>query len=145
MKQTVQEIIDQIDKIVKPEWKFDMDDFYGDKGNIHYPTIESLDILFWKRNTKGIKISKLLQEDENKQIEMIKNLSEIKSVEIIKIQAFGKYIQVELDSINNRLIDKYDKYLLFKQNNFDNIYKIYKYLNEKVPEDIIGWDLFNKN
>jgi len=96
MKRTKKEIINQIDIILNPEWKFEMDDFYGDRGGIPYPSIESLDVLYWKLNYKLLKNSITSGETKNGLIQMIKDLPEINSVETLKIMGFGKYIKVEL-------------------------------------------------
>ncbi len=145
MKQTVQEIINKIDKLINPEWKFEMDDIYGDRGGISYPPIESLSTLYWKRNTKGLRsVSQLSKENENELISMINDtVSKLHSVKITRIQSFGCYIVVELNSINNELIYKYNKYLEFKQNNLDTIEKIYEQMESQIPKDFIGFDLFN--
>lgn len=80
MKQSVQEIIDKINKIVNPEWKFEMDDIYGDRGGIPYPSIESLNILHWKRQSRISDYYPLTKQEEQEQIELIKEIAEIKSV-----------------------------------------------------------------
>ena len=131
-----------------------MDDIYGDRGSCRvYPPIESLKTLYWKKRPfKPINstFQQLSQQDEDKdenivqQIEMIKKLTQINSVQIIKIQSFGKYIEVELESINNKLIERYKDYILFKQHNYDEINKIYYYLEEKVPIDFIASNLYYK-
>lgn len=127
MTKTVQEIIDKINKIVNPEWKFEMDDFYGDKGGIPHPSIETLNLLYWKRQSRLSNYIPLTKEEEQTQIELIKEIVEIKSVNIIKIDSFGKYIKVELHRINEQMIHDYNNYLLFKKNeiNQDKINKIY--------------------
>ena len=146
MKYSVQEIIDKINKIVNPEWKFEMDDFYGDRGGIPYPSIESLNLLHWKRQSRASNYYPLTKEEEQKQLELIKEIGEINSVNIIKISKFGKYIEVELQRINEQLISDYNNYLLFEKNetNQDEINKIYLQLEEKVPKEFISWNLFNK-
>jgi hypothetical protein len=147
MKQSVQEIIDKINKIVNPEWKFEMDDFYGDRGGIPYPPIESLNFLHWKRQSRASDYYPLTKEEEQTQLELIREIAEIKSVNVIKINAFGKYIQVELQRINEKIISDYDNYLLFEKSetNQDKINKIYLQLEEKVPKEFISWNLFNSN
>jgi hypothetical protein len=143
MKQSVQEIIDKVNKIVNPEWKFEMDDFYGDRGGIPYPPIETLNILHWKRKSRDN--PHLTKQEE--QLELIKEIAEIKSVNVIKIPAFGKYIEVKLLRINENIISDYNNYLLFTQNeiNQDKINEIYLQLEEKVPKEFISWNLFNNN
>jgi len=142
MKYSVQEIINKINKIVNPGWKFEMDDFYGDKFGLPYPSIESLDLLHWKK-----KDCNLTKDEEKIQLKMIKDIKEVKAANIIKIMSFGKYIQVILLRINENLISDYNNYLLFEKNeiNKDKINNIYLQLEEKVPKEFIGWNLFNDN
>lgn len=120
-----------------------MDDFYGDRGGIPYPPIETLNILHWKRKSRDN--PHLTKHEE--QLELIKEIAEIKSVNVIKISAFGKYIEVELLRINKNIISDYNNYLLFTQNeiNQDKINEIYLQLEEKVSRDYISWNLFNNN
>lgn len=131
------ELIDKINNIVNPKWIFNMDDFYGDKGGIPYHEIETLDILYWKQK-KFDDISK----NNNEILDKIRNIPNIDTVKIIKIQAYGIYIMVVLNKINMRLIDKYNKFLLYKENNVGKINKIYNYLECKIPIDFISWNLF---
>ena len=79
------------------------------------------------------------------QLEKIKEIKDVKSVETIKIDSFGKYIEVNLNCKNNRLINKYEKYLLFKQENSYEIDKIYNYLEEKVDKNFIASYYFKNN
>ena len=62
--------IDNIDKIVNPEWKFDMDYICKEKEELSCPQIELLDTLFWRRNTKGKHYPRLTKEKENEQIKL---------------------------------------------------------------------------
>ena len=81
------EIIEAVEKIVSPYFKFNMDDFYGDKGSCEYPKIEEISTLFFKL---------ALFLSENKQIEMvneIKNLN-IGVLEISSVQSLGRYIVI---------------------------------------------------
>lgn len=145
MNYSVKKIIDKINKIVNPEWKFEMDDFYGDRGGIPYPPIESLNLLHWKRQSKTSNYYPQTKEEEQTQLEFIKEIGEIKSVNVIKISGFGIYIQVELIRINEKIISDYNNFLLFEKNeiNQDEINKIYLQLEEKVPREFIMWNLFN--
>jgi|LakMenE01Jun11ns_1017448.scaffolds.fasta_scaffold8774068_2 hypothetical protein len=81
------EIIEAVEKIVSPYFKFNMDDFYGDKGSCEYPKIEEISTLFFKL---------ALFLSENKQIEMvneIKNLN-LGVLEISSVQSLGRYIVI---------------------------------------------------
>lgn len=59
-----------IQQIVSPWYKFEMDDFYGDRGGIPYPDIENLTKLFFKKNgrdrtlvmTKGFNCSLMFSQ-----------------------------------------------------------------------------------
>lgn len=145
MKQSVQEIINKINKIVNPEWKFEMDDFYGDRCGIPYPPIETLNILHWKRQRQSRASDYYPLTKQEEQLKLIKEIAEIKSVNVITIQAFGKYIEVELLRINENIISDYNNYLLFTQSeiNQDKINEIYLQLEKKVPKEFISWNLFN--
>ena len=81
------EIIEAVEKIVSPYFKFNMDDFYGDKGSCEYPKIVEISTLFFKLK---------LSLSENKQIEMvneIKNLN-LGVLEISSVQSLGRYIVI---------------------------------------------------
>jgi hypothetical protein len=62
-----QQIIGEISATVEPHMKFNMDDFYGDRGGIPYPEIESLDLLHFKYVGKTI-ISKNITDEKSKKI-----------------------------------------------------------------------------
>ena len=87
------EIINIINKIVNPFFIFEMNDFYGDRG-VPLPKIEELQLLAFKKNGKDKKMN-LTKEQETLIINKIKDLN-IGSVEIVKIQAFGTYIIINL-------------------------------------------------
>lgn len=113
MIQTVEEIINKIDIIVGNEWKFEMDDIY--EVDIPHPPISTLDTLYWKRNTKGLRsVPALTTEKKDELIEIISNIPEIYTVEITTTP-FGCYIVVELTSIHNTLLYQYNKYLDFEK------------------------------
>ena len=139
-----QEIIDEITKIVEPYYKFEMDDFYGDRGGIPYPKIEELSVLWFKFQGK---LHKQLpsKSDEDIIISKIKELDYISSVEIVKIQAFGRYVQITLNRNYTHLITRYNNYLDFKNANAEKINWVYEYLEEKIPEEFVGWELFIKS
>jgi len=94
-KMNNQEIINIINEIANPFYIFEMDDFYGDKGGRPYPKIEELQRLAFKKNNKDRKLNFLTKEQETLIINKIKDLN-IGSVEIAKIQSFGKYIIINL-------------------------------------------------
>ena len=93
-KMNNQEIINIINEIVNPFYIFEMDDFYGDRGGRPYPKIEELKLLAFKKNGKDRKLN-LTKEQETLIINKIKDLN-IGSVKIEKIQAFGRYIIINL-------------------------------------------------
>ena len=93
-KMNNQEIINIINEIANPFFIFEMNDFYGDRGGIPYPKIEELRLLAFKKNGKDRKLN-LTKEQETLIINKIKDLN-IGSVEIQKIQAFGRYIIINL-------------------------------------------------
>lgn len=131
-------IIEKISKIVEPYMKFNMDDIYGDRGGIPYPQIEKLDILHFKYHSRYNPISK---QKENELIEKINSLH-IGEVSTCKINGIGKFMVVQLDKYYNRIIYQYNNYLDYKNANAEKINNIYQYLEEKVPEEFVGWILF---
>jgi hypothetical protein len=82
------QIIELIHKIVLPYFKFEMEDFYGDRCGAPYPKIEELNILLFKRKNS------LPKNDERIMIEKIKNL-EIGMVEIVNYSYIGRCIHVD--------------------------------------------------
>ena len=84
------EKINLIQEIVQPYFKFEMDDFYGDRGGLPYPKIEQLDKLYFKKIGKGVN-----KHDEEILLDKIKNL-DIGLVELIKIPSFGVYIYINM-------------------------------------------------
>ena len=87
--------INLIHKIVLPYFKFEMDDFYGDRGGRPYPKIEELQILWFKKNGKDNKIPSLSKQEEKLMIEKIKNMN-FGSVELVKLSGMGTYICVDM-------------------------------------------------
>jgi hypothetical protein len=91
--------INLIHEIVLPYFKFEMDDFYGDRGGRPYPKIEDLNLLYFKKKTRyenGSYLPSLTKKDEKAIIEKIKNLN-IGKVEYYRIANFGKYIVIDND------------------------------------------------
>ena len=139
------EIIDKISKIVEPNWKFNMDDIYGDRGLLHYPQIEELEILHFKLDGKIFRklFSKLEQEELINKINEL-NIGQISKVEIVQYQFIGLFILIQLNKYNYRIIEKYNKYQTYRNANAEKINNIYQYLEEKIPEEFVGWILFNE-
>jgi hypothetical protein len=88
------EKISIIEKIIKPYFKFEMDDFYGDRGGAPYPKIENLTRFYFKKNGRDRKLV-LTKEEQQIMLDKIKKLN-IGSVEIIKFPFIGIYICVDL-------------------------------------------------
>jgi hypothetical protein len=138
-EKSVQEIIDLISGIVEPDWKFNMDDIYGDRGGIPYPKIETLDILYFRKiGTSGYKPK--FNYKSNDIIKMLNDLN-IGNVKIVKFNSIGKFIEIKLHCYNKRLIDIFNRYNQFKQDNLDKIKSIHEYLGKKISEDFVGWNL----
>lgn len=140
---SVESIINIIENIVKPYWKFNMDDIYGDRCGFQYPNIEELSVLYFKAiNQNSSKHQTKLEQDQ-----MIEKLNELNfgEIEIIKIPSVGKFIKIILPKYNEILISKYNKYKIFKDLNDDKINSIYEQLDKKVPKEFIGCSLFYNN
>jgi len=147
---TNKEIIELVELIVKPKFTFHMDDFYGDIGGIPYPDIEVLDILRFKFDGRHNNKYKLTEQEKEALVIKIKNeLSdnniEIESVEIVKYQYFGLFIVIVLSKYNKMIINLYDEYQNYRNVNAEKINSVYCYLEEKIPEEFVGWCLFNQN
>lgn len=84
------QIIHSVEEITNPYFRFEMDDFYGDRGGLPYPEIENLTVLFFKKHDKRMILTK---DDEQIMINKIKNLH-VGSVERIHIPSFGVYIYI---------------------------------------------------
>lgn len=89
------EIINLVEEIVQPHFKFEMDDFYGDRGGAPYPKIENLKILYFKKNDKKLVMTKT---EEHSFLDKIKalNVLNIDSVEIIKFPYIGHFICIHI-------------------------------------------------
>jgi hypothetical protein len=89
-------IIKSIEEIVKPFFNFEIDDFYGDRGGLPYPKIETLQHLYFKKNGRDrrLNISKI---EEQQMLNKIKDLN-VGQVELIKIPSFGIYIHIKLET-----------------------------------------------
>lgn len=51
---------------------------------------------------------------------------------------------IELAKSYKKIINQYNDYLDYKNSNAEKINDIYQYLEEKVPEEFVGWVLYNK-
>lgn len=137
-------IIELVEKIVNPQFTFHMDDFYGDRGGIPYPDIEDLDILHFKYD--GRRYPHLSKQEKEELVIKIKNeLNSVESIEIIKYQYFGLFIKIVLPKYNKVIIDLYDKYQDYRNTNAEKINSVYCYLEEQIPEEFVGWFLFNQD
>lgn len=83
------EIIEAVENIICPYFKFNIEDFYGDRGSCEYPKIEEMNALFFKLNGKNK--NKLIKNEENEMVDKIINLN-VGLVETASVQYFGKYI-----------------------------------------------------
>lgn len=142
---TNKDIINEISYIVEPYFKFNMNDIYGDRGGFQLPQIEELEILHFKLNQKNHRVipSKNFQKELVNKINEL-NISQISKVEIVKYNYIGLFIVIQLDKYNQKIITLYNDYLDFKNANTERINNIYQYLSEKIPEEFIGWVLFNE-
>ena len=86
------EIIEIVEKIGIPYFKFNMEDFYGDRGTCKYPKIEDLNTLFFKLNCVNKKIISKIKQQEI--MNEIINLN-IGLVEISTVASFGRYIVIK--------------------------------------------------
>ena len=137
-----QEIINLISKIVEPYMKFNMGDIYGDRGGIPYPEIESLDMLHFRYfNCKNYSICK---NKENELINQVKLLG-FGDIQIHRYNGIGKFMVITLDKYHNKIIQEYSEYQTYRNSNAEKINDIYQYLEEKVPEEFVGWCLFKQN
>ena len=84
------QIIEAVEKIICPYFKFNIEDFYGDRGSCEYPKIEEMNELFFKLNGKDKKLI-ISKNEVNKMVDKIINLN-VGLVEFSSVQSFGKYI-----------------------------------------------------
>ncbi len=82
------EIIQAVEEICYPHFKFNIFDFYGDRGSCVLPKIDELKTLFFKLDGHRKIISKNQQQEI---VDKIKNLN-IGTVNIDTVSAFGRYI-----------------------------------------------------
>lgn len=136
MSKSNQQIINEISKIVNPYMKFNLEDIY----NTPYPDIDNLTFLHFKY-CKNNYINKCM---ENELLEKINSLG-IGNAKIITCGGIGKFMIITLDKYHQIIIKKYNTYLDYKNKYADRINEIYEYLNEKIPEEFVGWFLFNEN
>lgn len=132
---TNKEIIKLVKNICNNKCLFDKENFFP------YPNhdVEELDILHFKV------LDKLLEK--NKLIMDIKNISinDIENVEFIIYQNYGLFICIVLMKYYNRIINRYNQYQDYRNINAEKINRVYCFLNKQIPEEFVGWILFNQN
>lgn len=90
------EIIEVVEKILYPYFKFNIEDFYGDKESCEYRKIEEMNTLFFKLNGKDKNLT-LSKNEQKKMIEkMIDKITDLNVglVETMSVNSFGKYIVI---------------------------------------------------
>lgn len=140
------EIIELVSKIVEPKFTFHMDDFYSDRGGIPYPNIEDLDMLHFKFD--GRRYPHLSKQEKEELVIKIKNklgTNTVESIEIVKYHYFGLFIKIVLPKYNKLIINLYDEYQNYRNANAKKINSVHCYLEEQIPEEFIGWVLFNQD
>lgn len=77
----------------------------------------------------------------------IKNISinDIENVEFIIYQNYGLFIRIVLMKYYNRIINRYNQYQDYRNINAEKINRVYCFLNKQIPEEFVGWILFNQN
>jgi len=88
-----QEKIDLVSSIVNPYFNFNMNDMYGDRGG-PIPKIEEIKYLFFKEDGTNERL-KIDRKKEEELVNEVINLN-IGNVQIFKVNAFGKFICIEL-------------------------------------------------
>jgi hypothetical protein len=73
------------------------------------------------------------------------NKLNVESVEIQTYSGIGKFILIKLPKYNLKIVDLYEKYQIYKNNNAEKINEIYQYLEGKIPEEFIGYSLFRES
>lgn len=92
----VTKLVNEINQILEPYWKFSINDIYGDQGSAQLPNIEDLPILYWKLDGHKNMISKSKQTDMLNQVNMLLVKKNIEQGKIIQIQSIGKFISIQL-------------------------------------------------
>lgn len=141
MNKTNKEIIELVSEIIKPKFTFNTDDF-ATRGGIPYIKIEELDVLHFKFDGRKYGIC---GREKNELIEKIKKLelNNIHSVEIIRYDSIGLFIKIVLQKLDKIIIAKYDEYQKYRNTHDEKINKTYCYLNTEIPEEFVGWFLFD--
>lgn len=130
------DLVEQINKIVDPWYKFNLQPTESPHGNIS--KIENFDILYWKARQSST--------TKNNDLELISQIKQLgfDRVEVTKFAYIGKYILVYLPEYYQRYTQDYYKYFEFKNSNHLQISKINEYLDGEIPEDFIAWKLYNE-
>ncbi len=84
----VTELVNEINQIVEPWWKFNMEDIYGDRGSSKYPAIENLTLLYWKLD--GHKKSQLSKNKQNNVLNQVNNLLVKKILNLVKLFKYNR-------------------------------------------------------
>ncbi len=92
----VTELVDEINQILEPYWKFSIADIYGDRGSAELPSIEDLTFLYWKLDRHKNIISTSRQTNMLNQVNALLVEKNIGQGEIIQIQSIGKFIFIKL-------------------------------------------------
>ncbi len=140
LNMTNTQIIDLILNTIGPEFIFSVIPYTNSLGDCK--SIESMDMLYFRLTDENI----LLPEDKLEEgIEKIKQLDlKIESVVITNFYHNGKFIEVKLLSYHYRLLNRYDKFIQFKNkqsviNKVDEIDNFLKhtYPSNPIPRDFI--------
>ncbi len=138
-KKSTKELINVIESYVSPMYKFTQNPH---ENNRNPTVIESSSVLFFKRDSKKTQT----KEQEINTIKIIRDLEnlfpQIVNVEISKIQYEGQFLIITLDKYYNYLINDFNKYLDFKNLYAEKINRIYMGLEQKIPEEYIGWCMY---
>ena len=90
------EIIAAVEKVVAPHFKFNMVDFYGNRGSCDYPNVEELQTLFFKLDGHKSVIS---QNKQKQLVDAVVRLN-VGNVELSTVPSFGKYIVIKPNPTN---------------------------------------------
>ena len=108
---------------------------------LSFTDIENLDLLYFKQISKSVVLP---QNKYDEYINKIKSLDlPIDTVDIVKFNYIGKFIEVKLLKYQLRLVNKYKEFIEFrkKESVINKVNQIYNYLNttDYVPREFIEW------